>query len=418
MVEKSAEEKAKEAKLILKEQLALLTETEGTRIAKTRQEREKDEALGKRRGEELFGKEALGRVRTDPSGKSLQLQRDREQSLISQRAQSAEDVKGREAEITRGTSELDKLIAARTDPNSELAKLQRSSGREQINRALQGQLGQIRAAGNVAQSGVSQALVGDALGGALQARAGLERDLLLGGLSAAEDLTLQREGLRERGTSAKEDLRSRGRAEETALRDRLEGLQGQIQDDQLRRQLINLDQRKQELFGKLSTEQNIVAQGVAERSGVRQQILAEVGAAESTRAQREAEELQRAEIAKPPPSSGGGGGKVICGELHRQGLLDDVTYQGDLAYAVGMNPDVVAGYQIWAIQYVELMKVSKVATYMAYPIGKAWATEMAYRAGYLKKGSIAGKIISFLGEPVCDLIGKAMRLFKCNRVEA
>jgi hypothetical protein len=417
MVEKSAEEKAREAKLILQEQLKLLTENEGTRLEKVRQERSIDEAKGQARGEEIFGGDALGRIDQEASPEALALQKSREGSLLEQRSQSASDVAGRTAEIERGTSELDKLISARTDPNSEIAKLQRSKGREEINRALQGQLGQVRAAGNISGSGVNQALVGDALGGAMQARAGMERDILMGGLDAAEGLTLQREGLREQGVSKREDLRSSGRKEEAALRDRLEGLQGAIQDDTLRRQLINLDQRKQELFGKLSTEQNIVSQGVAERSGVRQQILAEVGQAESTRAQREAEELQEREINKPAPQAQSGG-KVICGELYRQGLLDQDTYYGDLAYAVGLDSEVVAGYQLWAKPYVELMKVSKVATYLAYPIGKAWATEMAYRAGFLSKGSLAGKIISNLGEPICKIIGKAIRMFSTARVEA
>jgi len=417
--EQTPEEKAREAKLILKEQLDLLSESEVGRLARARKEREADEAKGRQRGAQLFGDGSLGRIREAPSGESLRLKAAREASIGETRGQVGEDVLAREASTARGISELDKLIAARTDPNSELAKLQRSKGREEINRALQTQLGQVRAAGNVAQSGVTQALIGDAIGGALQARAGMERDILLGGLQAAEGLTLQREALRETGTTRREDLRRAGREEEARLRDRLEGIQGAIQDDQLRRQLINLDQRKQELFGRLSTEQNIVAQGVAERSGVRQQILAEVGQAEATRAQREAERLQAAEIAKPPPSSGGGGGKVICGELNRQGLLDDVTYAGDLAYAETISPDTVNGYQVWATHYVELMKKSKLATYAAYPLAKGWATEMAYRAGYVEKGSLIGKILTWTGEPVCNLIGRVLRVFTSSkRVEA
>lgn len=410
MAEKSAEEKAKEAKLILQEQLKLLTENEKTRLGTVRKERAKDEALGQKRGQELFGKGALGGVNQGATPESLELQRNRQTSLSEQRTQQASDINRREANISRTGGAFDDLIEQRLDPNSQLAKLQRSKGREEINRALQGQLGQIRASGNLSQSGVTQGLVGDALGGALQQRAGLERDILLGGLEAAEGLSVQKEGFREQQELGRESLRKSGREEESRLRDRLENIQGAIQDDTLRRQLINLDQRSKELFGRLSTEQNIVAQGVAERSGVRQQILAEVGQAEATRSQREAEELQRIEATKPPPSSGGGG-KVICGELHRQGLLDDVTYQGDLAYANSMSEDTVNGYQVWAKVYVEYMKVSKVATYLAYPIGKSWATEMAYRAGYLKKGSIFGKVISFVGEPVCNLIGKAMRYF-------
>ena len=340
-----SQEKADEAKLILKEQLSVLEESETKRLAQTRLEREKDEATGKARGEALFGEGKLGRIGEGDSTEARALQQAREGSLIEQRAQSSQDIRSREDLTKSSIGELDKLIAGRTDPDSEIAKLQRSKGREEINRALQGQLGQIRAAGNLSQSGVNQALVGDALGGAMQARAGMERDILLGGLQAAEGLTLQREGIREQGATRKEDLRQSGRAEEARLRDRLEGLQGAIQDDTMRRQLINLDQRKQELFGRLSTEQNIVAQGVAERSGVRQQLLAESGAAESTRAQRASEELQFQQINKPAPEAGG---KLLCGEMNRQGLLDDNLYAGDLAYAETISHDTVVGYQSFA----------------------------------------------------------------------
>ena len=409
MAEKSAEEKAREAKLILKEQLDLLSGAEGERLERAKKERIGDEARGKVRGEELFGEGALGRIGEDTSPEALALQKDRQGSLIEQRAASEQDVAGRQSELDRGSAELDKLISSRMDPDSELAKLQRSKRREEINRALQGQLGQVRSAGNLSSSGVNQALVGDALGGALQARAGMERDILMGGLDAAERLSLEKEGLRERGTTRKEDLRASGRAEESALRSRLEGIQGAIQDDTMRRQLINLDQRKQELFGRLSTEQNLVSQGVAERSGVRSQILAEVGQAESTRAQREAESLQEREVNKPTPEAGG---KVICGELNRQGLLDDNIYAGDMDYASRMLVETVAGYHSWAVPFVKLMRCSKIITLLAAPIARAWATEMAFRRGYVKKGSLLGKVLSAVGEPVCKLIGNMIKLYR------
>lgn len=402
--EKTAEEKAREAKLILQEQLKLLGEAETERLAKVRGERELDEARGRERAAELFPEGSLGRIQEGVSAETQGLLGERRDLLGRSRAEAEGDIARRQAGTSESLAAIDELIAARE--GGDLAKLQRSEGREQINKALQSQLAQIRAQGNLQGSGVTQALVGDALGGALGARAQLERDLILGGRKAVEDLTLQRESARERGLGAGEVLGAQKRGEEDAARRRLEDLQGAIERDVLSRQLVNLDNRSRELFGRLGVEQNLVAQGVAERSGVRQQILAETSQAEATRAQREAERLREIESGKEAPS---GGGKIICGELYAQGLLPVKVYLGDMIYAQTVSDDTRNGYLAWSRYYVKAMQKSKLATMAIYPLARGWATEMAYRAGTVDKGSWVGKVLSWTGEPICNLIGKVRR---------
>jgi len=410
-----SEKKAEEARLILRDQLKLLGEAETERLAKSRKEREKDEAAGRKRGAELFSEGALGRVGTAPSDVASQLFADRQASLDALGGQVGAQIAGRDATTAQGVAAFDELIRQRTDPNSELAKLQRSAGREQINRALQSQIGQIRAAGNVTQAGPSAGLIGDAIGSSLQARANLERDIALGGLQDAAELTTRREATRQQGQTRKEDLQTSGRQEEQALRTRLENIQQAIQDDTLRRQLINLDNRSRELFGRLSTEQNVVSQGVAERSGIRQQVLAEASQAEATRAQRESERIQQIEASKPPPSAGG---KVLCTELHRQGYLPTEIWEADEREAANFSRETIAGYHLLAKPVVKLMQKSNVVTQILRPFISGWATEMAYRQGVAKKGSWIGRMLERFAAPLCAWIGKKITNYSLVKREA
>lgn len=108
---------------------------------------------------------------------------------------------------------------------------------------------------------------------------------------------------------------------------------------------------------------------------------------------------------------GDGGGKVICTELHRQGRISDEVYASD--HAVGLRiaveqPDVVAGYHLWAIPLVNLMQKSKLVTKAVEPFGKAWANEMHYQETGKGKSSLLGRLIMSLGVPACGAVGKRL----------
>ena len=106
-------------------------------------------------------------------------------------------------------------------------------------------------------------------------------------------------------------------------------------------------------------------------------------------------------------SEGGEGSKVICGELHRQGLMSDEVYQGDLDYQEKyVDEHTKDGYLLWARPVSRLMRRSRVMTQIARPFATAWAEEMAYRANGTGSGNVFGAIILATIAPICTLVGK------------
>ena len=119
-----------------------------------------------------------------------------------------------------------------------------------------------------------------------------------------------------------------------------------------------------------------------------------------------------ASVSDDSGGGGGGGGKVICTELHRQGRISDEVYASDHAIGLRMaseQPNVVAGYHLWAIPVVKLMQRSKLVTKVVEPFGKAWANEMHYQETGKGKSSTLGRLIISIGVPVCGAIGKLKR---------
>jgi len=108
-----------------------------------------------------------------------------------------------------------------------------------------------------------------------------------------------------------------------------------------------------------------------------------------------------------PPS----GGTVICTELHRQGLMDKTIFKADEAFGryIGDNQkEVLIGYHFWAKPVVSLMQKSRIFTQIVNVLAKPWSYEMAYRMGARDEGTFAGKILMFVGVPVCRTIGRAV----------
>jgi len=99
-------------------------------------------------------------------------------------------------------------------------------------------------------------------------------------------------------------------------------------------------------------------------------------------------------------------GTVLCTELYRQGKLELNIYKADAAYGRTLDPEVLAGYHAWAVPLAKLMARSRVVTAILKPFIKAWAQEMAYRMKVVDKGSLLGRCLKAVGQPVCRLIGK------------
>lgn len=103
---------------------------------------------------------------------------------------------------------------------------------------------------------------------------------------------------------------------------------------------------------------------------------------------------------------GNSSGRVICTHFFRRGMLERDLWRADLEFTFqNLSSKTIRGYHYWAIPYVRLMRRSKWAERIMYPLAKARALELAYRLGKRKKGSLFGKIVRLIGEPICFIMG-------------
>jgi len=110
-----------------------------------------------------------------------------------------------------------------------------------------------------------------------------------------------------------------------------------------------------------------------------------------------------------PPSGGGGGGggsRVICTHFYRKGEMSREMWRADLEFTFRhLSKTTVRGYQYWAIPYVKLMRKSKLAENIMRPLAMHRAQELAYQMGRTPKGSLFGKVVRLIGEPICFTVG-------------
>jgi len=113
-----------------------------------------------------------------------------------------------------------------------------------------------------------------------------------------------------------------------------------------------------------------------------------------------------------PPSGegggggGGGGGRVICTHFYRKGEMSRDMWRSDLEFTFKhLSPTTVRGYQYWAIPYVKLMRKSKLAENIMRPLAMHRAQELSYQMGRSPKGSLFGKVVRLIGEPICFTVG-------------
>jgi len=107
----------------------------------------------------------------------------------------------------------------------------------------------------------------------------------------------------------------------------------------------------------------------------------------------------------------GTGTKVICAELHRQGLMAEEIFEADEAfgrYLRDNHPDVLLGYHSWAKPLVSWMRKSRTVTAAVNLVATPWTYEMAYLMGAREKGSTAGKVLMFIGIPACRVLGRVV----------
>ena len=113
------------------------------------------------------------------------------------------------------------------------------------------------------------------------------------------------------------------------------------------------------------------------------------------------------------PGGDGPGGTVICTSMHKLGLISDDLYKLDAefgAMVTAADPLTIDGYRAWATpvaKYILGDSVgSKLALSIVSPLAKAWTAEMAHVMRPKQYGpNNLGKVIMFLGRPLCRLVG-------------
>ena len=110
-------------------------------------------------------------------------------------------------------------------------------------------------------------------------------------------------------------------------------------------------------------------------------------------------------------SGGGGGGdsSVLCTYFFGKGMLSEHIYLADLAYGKAhVSEDVLNGYHTWAVPMVRYLRANpdSIVEKAAYYLVRGWTQEMAYTMGASDKGSLVGKVLRTIGEPICAIIGK------------
>lgn len=103
---------------------------------------------------------------------------------------------------------------------------------------------------------------------------------------------------------------------------------------------------------------------------------------------------------------GGGGSSVICSELRRQGLMDDLIWAADERFGGLQTRAVRDGYRCWAQYIARGMKRSPRLTRIVSRLAIPWAHEMAYLMGARSRGSRLGRALMFAGLPFCAFLGK------------
>ena len=119
----------------------------------------------------------------------------------------------------------------------------------------------------------------------------------------------------------------------------------------------------------------------------------------------------RGDLGSSTPGRSGGGdseGKVLCGYFYGKGRIPKKILLADLKYAETMSEDTRKGYLVWAKPLVAFLEKrdSRILDNMIFPFTKGWVYEMAYKMGAHPKSSLWGRMVTNVGEFVCNKIGK------------
>ena len=99
------------------------------------------------------------------------------------------------------------------------------------------------------------------------------------------------------------------------------------------------------------------------------------------------------------------GGRVICNELHNQGLITKKQLVNDYKFTRDyLTPAHVNGYHLWALWMVKQMRKGKFVKFWKHIVLHR-ANEISYIYGESKKPDYLGKVYRKIFEPICWLLG-------------
>jgi hypothetical protein len=135
-------------------------------------------------------------------------------------------------------------------------------------------------------------------------------------------------------------------------------------------------------------------------------MAGELGAADARR-EREARRKAEQSWSSSSSSSSDSSSKVICTELHRQGLMSRDDHERCARHArEHLTEQHYRGYHVWALSVVRHMRRSKRATAFWRTLAAARADHIAYLYGETSRRNILGALLCAIGHPACRLIGK------------
>ena len=100
-------------------------------------------------------------------------------------------------------------------------------------------------------------------------------------------------------------------------------------------------------------------------------------------------------------------GTYICTVLFEEGDMSRSVYKYDKLYGTIVDSNIFDGYAVWGQPLANLMKRNKIVYKIAKPIALSWANQMAYDKSnaFCGRKSITGKLVKYIGEPLCYAIG-------------
>ena len=103
---------------------------------------------------------------------------------------------------------------------------------------------------------------------------------------------------------------------------------------------------------------------------------------------------------------GGGGITYLCTVVWEKDDMPTHIYEADHAYGQSVDRAVKAGYDVWARPLAKVMRSKKWLYAILKPLILAWAQDMAYCMKRDERPSYVGRMLSFIGYPVCKVLGK------------